>query len=99
MRSVSRSFSEKKKYPEMKMKSAITKREWDDLQQFLDARVLAAFVGRIGCPGCADEMVEWVEVEFSDGTKKAVSYNEGSAPAPIAELLLKIAAIGTKPKP
>jgi len=99
IRTVSRSFSEKRKYPEMKMKSAIAKKDWDDLQHFLDAKGLAAFRGRIGCPGCVDEMVEWVEVEFSDGTKKSVSYNEGSAPPPIAALLERIRAIGTKPKP
>jgi hypothetical protein len=44
-------------------------------------------------------MVEWVEVEFSDGTKKAVFYNEGNAPQPIATLMQKIKTIGTKPKP
>ena len=99
MRSISRSFSEKKKYPEVKMKNSITKKDWDELKNFLDARVLAAFSGRIGCPGCVDEMVEWVEVEFSDGTKKAVAYNEGNAPPPIAALLQKIRGIGTKPAP
>ncbi len=99
MSRISRAFSEKKKYPEMKTKYAITKREWDDLQHSIDANVLAAFTGRIGCPGCADELVEWVEVEFSDGTKKSVSYNEGSAPRPIATLMQKIEAIGTRQKP
>jgi hypothetical protein len=99
MRSVSRSFSEKKKYPEMKFSYAITKKDWEALQQYIDANVLAAFKGPIGCPGCADEMVEWVAVEFNDGTKKAVSYNEGSAPPAIAALLQRIRAIGTKPKP
>jgi hypothetical protein len=99
MRSISRAFSEKKKYPEMKMKSSIIKGDWDDLKSFLDAKVLAAFSGRIGCPGCADEMVEWVEVEFSDGTKKSVSYNLGNGPPPIAALLQKIRGIGAKPTP
>jgi hypothetical protein len=94
MRSVSRSFSEKKKYPEVKMKASITKKDWDELKNFLDAKVLAAFSGRIGCPGCVDEMVEWVEVEFSDGTKKAIAYNEGNAPPLIAALLQKIRGIG-----
>ena len=97
VRSISRAFSDKKKYPEMNLKSSITKKDWDDLKNFLDAKVLAAFTGRIGCPGCADEMVEWVEVEFSDGTKKAVSYNKGSAPPQIAALLQKISGIGAKP--
>ena len=94
IRSVSRSFSEKKKYPEVKMKASITKKDWDELKNFLDAKVLAAFSGRIGCPGCVDEMVEWVEVEFSDGTKKAVAYNEGNAPPLIEALLQKIRGIG-----
>jgi hypothetical protein len=94
IRSVSRSFSEKKKYPEVKMKTSITKKDWDELKNFLDAKVLAAFSGRIGCPGCVDEMVEWVEVEFSDGTKKSVAYNEGSAPPLIEALLQKIRGIG-----
>jgi hypothetical protein len=99
MRSISRSFSEKKKYPEVKMKNSITKKDWDELKNFLDARVLAAFSGRIGCPGCVDERVEWVEIEFSDGTKKAVAYNGGNAPPPIAALLQKIRGIGAKPTP
>ena len=99
IRRFSRAFSEKKKYAEMKTKYAITKREWDDLQNAIDANVLAAFTGRIGCPGCADEMVEWVEVEFSDGTKKSLSYNEGNEPQPITTLMQNIKTIGTKPKP
>jgi hypothetical protein len=98
MRSVSRVFSEKKKYPEVKMKYSITRKDWDELRNFLDAKVLAAFIGRIGCPGCVDEMVEWVEVEFSDGTKKSVAYNEGNAPPLIEALLQKIRCIGAKPK-
>jgi predicted Fe-S protein YdhL (DUF1289 family) len=49
-------------------------------EHFLDSKALAAFTGRIGCPRCVDEVVEWAEVQFSDGTKKVVSYNLGNAP-------------------
>ena len=97
MRSIGRSFSEKKKYPEVKMKNSITKKDWDELKNFFDAKVLAAFSGGIGFPGCVDEMVEWVEVEFSDGEKRGVAYNEGNAPPLIAALLQKIRGIGAKP--
>lgn len=83
----------------MESKYPIARKDWDELQRFIDAGVLAAFVGRIGCPGCADELVEWVELEFSDGTKKSVSYNEGAATPQIAALLERIRAIGTLPKP
>jgi len=44
-------------------------------------------------------MVEWVEVEFSDRTKKSVTYNAGNAPPQIAALLQKIKGISAKPIP
>ena len=99
IRRISRSFSDKKKYPNMESKYPIARKDWDELQRSIDAGVLAAFVGRIGCPGCADEPVEWAEVEFSDGTKKSVSYNSGSAPPQIAALIERIKVIGALPKP
>jgi len=99
MRSVSRSRSDKKHYPEMKSEASITKEDWLDLLHFLDAKVLAAFIGRIGCPGCADQPVQWAEVEYSDGTKLTVSFNRGSAPPEIAALFTKIQNIVTKPLP
>ncbi len=96
---VSRQLSrgDKRHYPDMKMNYRITKQDWEALQLFIDASVLAAFVGPIGCPGCVDQPIGWVEVQFSDGTKKSVSYNEGSAPPVIAELLKKIRAIKATP--
>jgi hypothetical protein len=99
IRRISRSFSEKKKYPKMESKYPIARKDWDELQRSIDAGVLAGFVGRIGCPGCADEQVQWAEVEFSDGTKKSVSYNSGSVPPLIASLLERIKVIGVLAKP
>ena len=99
IRSISRSLSDKKHYPEMKSEGQITKADWEDLLRFLDAKVLAAFTGRIGCPGCADQPVQWAEVEFSDGTKKTVSFNRGEAPPPIAALISKIQNINPGPLP
>lgn len=98
IRMLSRSWSDKKKYPDVKTKRRICKRDWEDLQNFISARVLAAFVGRIGCPGCADEVVEWAEVEFRDGTKKSVSYNIGNRPPAIAALLETIQTLREKQK-
>lgn len=95
---ISRSFSEKRKYPDLKMKRRITKEDWEDLQRLIDAEVLAALTGPIGCPGCVDEEVEWIEVQFSDGTKKSVSYNAGNAPPAIAVLIQKIRTVGAKSK-
>lgn len=86
IRTLRRSWSDKKKYPDVTVQGRITKRDWEDLQHSINATVLAAFIGRIGCPGCADEPVEWAEVQFSDGTKKSVSYNVGNGPPAIRAL-------------
>jgi hypothetical protein len=98
-RTVSRSLSDKKHYPEMKSEWRITREDWEDLKRFLDAKVLAVFTGRIGCPGCADQAVQWAAVEFSDGAKKSVSFNRGEAPPEIAALFSKIQSISAEPPP
>jgi len=101
LRRVTRSLTDKKHYPEMKSEWRIADADWEDLLRFLDAKVLAAFTGKIGCPGCGDQPVQWAEVHFSDGTKKAVSFNRGEAPPEVAALFAKIQKISpdSSPKP
>jgi len=101
LRMVSRSLSDKKHYPDMKSEWRITEADWQNLLQFLDAKVLARFTGPIGCPGCADQPTQWAEVYYSDGTKKSVSFNRGEAPPEIAALFTKIQKISpdTSAKP
>jgi len=96
MVSIHRSRGDKQNHPDTKTEYKIAKQEWEELQQLIDERVLAAFRGRIGCPGCADEGLEWAEVQLSDGTKKSVSYSTGKAPTAIVELLKKIQVISAK---
>lgn len=98
IRTFRRSWSDKQKYPDGKGERRITKRDWEDLQHSINATVLAGFTGRIGCPGCADEPVEWAEVEFSDGTKKSVSYNRGNGPPAIQALQKKIQTLAANPE-
>lgn len=61
--------------------------------------MLADFNGPIGCPGCVDQPIGWAEVDFSDGTKKSVSYNLGSTPASVSALIRKIGNAGMKSVP
>lgn len=96
MVSILRSPGDKRNYPDKKTEYKITKQDWEELEHLIDARVLAAFTGRIGCPGCADEGMEWAEMQFSDGTKKSVSYSTRKAPEAIVELLEKIHVISAK---
>ena len=80
-------------FPEAKSEYALSSKDWKELQAIIDARVLAALTGTIGCPGCADQPTEWVAVEFDDGTKKAVFYNDGDRPPELAALIAKIQSI------
>ncbi len=73
----------------------INTENWDQVQSSIDSKVLSELVGQVGCPGCADEIVEWVEVQFQDGTKKSISYNRGSAPPEIAALRQKISSVAS----
>jgi hypothetical protein len=81
------------RYPERKIKRTISQEEWEGLLKLVDKDALLAVPDRIGCPGCADEIIEWTKVGFSDGTKKSVTYNFGQAPQPIALLSQRIESI------
>lgn len=98
VRSILRASAHRWMHPDRKKKNKITQAEWQDLQHSTDATVLAAFIGRIGCPSCTDSAVEWVTVEFSDGTNKSVSFAEGNAPPAIAPLLQKIKTLSSRLK-
>ena len=81
-----RAHEEKRKYPDLTAQRKPTKEEWGDLQQSIDLQAQAALTGRIGDPGAVDEVTEWIEVEFSDGTKKSVFYNKGDGPPAVIRL-------------
>jgi hypothetical protein len=96
---VNKSPGEPRRYPELKMTTLITRKDWNDVQNSVDASVLSAMNGHTGCPGCADEQVQWIEVEFSDGTKKGISYNQGTGPRVIADFITRLGSIASKPRP
>lgn len=73
-------------HPDKKKNGKLTEAEWKNLQNSIDEKVLKGFVGPIGCPGCADSVVVWITVEFSNGAKKSVSFGEGDPAGPPAEV-------------
>jgi len=68
------------KCPDLRVRRDLSGVHWKELVQFVDREALLALPDRIGCPGCVDEVIESLEVRFSDHTKKSVQYNLGSAP-------------------
>lgn len=87
------SRDEDKNCPNRVVKANLSDKRWKEMTQAIDREALFALPNSIGCPGCVDEVVESIEVRFSDHTKKTVQYNLGGAPKKIkalAESLLNL---------
>jgi hypothetical protein len=69
---------------------------WEELVQLVDREALLALSDRIGCPGCVDEVIESLEVRFSNHTQKSVQYNLGGAPKEMQSLSARLAALLAK---
>ena len=61
----------------MKRKWRIDAEEWQRVKAAVDTDSLFSLPDRIGCPGCVDEPVDWITVDYSDGTEKSVFCNVG----------------------
>jgi hypothetical protein len=89
---------DKKHFPDRKTKRAVSKQDWKNLQSAIDRKSLTALPQTV-CRAAIDLPCSWVEVEFSDRTKIAVSYDRMNPPAPVAALLGKIPTIQVRLKP
>ena len=87
---------DKHKCPDLEVKTDRSDKHWKELAQLIDSEALFALPERVGCPGCVDEVVESIEIRFSNHTKKDVVYNMGSAPSEIKALSAKLAALTEK---
>ncbi len=77
--------SNPKKLPNRKTKVAIAKKDWKNLLGSIDASAFQA-LPQLGCRSCRDLPESWVVIEYSDGSKIAVSYGPTSIPKPVAAL-------------
>jgi hypothetical protein len=95
IRSTSKSWSDKWKYPDKHKERKIRREDWEYLEHSIDSAILDSLVGVIGCPDCADGGASYFGVQFSEGTEKFVAF-EAEIPA-IEKFLHKIEAIQSKP--
>ncbi|MGI0056043.1 MAG: hypothetical protein ACREAK_01580, partial [Nitrosarchaeum sp.] len=59
-----------KDLPEKTKETSISQKEWNALVKLIDFQKFNALPDRIGCPGCADAPVEWIEISYGHTTKK-----------------------------
>jgi hypothetical protein len=72
-------------HPDKKSTYKITTEQWEQAKAAVDTESLFALPDKIGCPGCVDEPVDWITVEYSDGTTKSVMCNSGDAATEMAD--------------
>jgi hypothetical protein len=95
--SVSRDAGDRKSFPNIKQKQRITKADWEELERIVDAQMLASSGQQsASCLSCRDLPEAWIGLEFSDGTKKGITYSPGTPPPGAGALLDKVRAISAK---
>ena len=82
------------RYRVLKVDADLSGKHWRELEQLINHDALFALPDTIPCGCTGDEGSELIEVEFSDHTKKSVSYV--GAPNEIAALSGKLSALEAK---
>lgn len=79
--------------PELKVTADLSRKHWQELTELIDHDALLALPEHIGCPGCVDQVVESIEIRYSDHTKKRTDFNTGVPPVEIRPLSEKLVAL------
>jgi hypothetical protein len=85
-----------RRYRDLRVNADLSGKHWQALQRLVDHDALFALPDRIGCASCYDGLDEFVEVKFSDHSKKSVIFPMGSAPKEISTLSEKLLSLEAK---
>ncbi|HXX46189.1 MAG TPA: hypothetical protein VEJ38_15780 [Candidatus Acidoferrales bacterium] len=84
----------KLRYPDQEVRADLSDKHWRELEQLVDRDALFALPDTIGHPGAVDDPIESVELKFSDGARKRVTFSAaGNPPAEIEPLIRKLWAL------
>ena len=64
-----------KGYPPKSKRLTLSDGDWDKITSTISYQDLVSLPERIGCPGCADEGIEWVEIRQSGTESKRVTFS------------------------
>lgn len=71
---------------------SFSKSDWDELVSLVDFQQFNSLPDNIGCPGCADAPIEWIEISNVDNTKRIQYEVVGDVPE-IKQLILALHGI------
>lgn len=84
--------SDVKDFPNLFDSTSMKEAEWKDLITEIELKEFYALPEKIGCPGCADGGVEWIEIATSEKTYR-VTYESGKPDKELTEMLTKLRKI------
>jgi hypothetical protein len=67
-------------YPPKSKRFPLSDRDWHEITRTISYHDLVSLPERIGCPGCADEGLEWVEIKESGTESKRVAFSYHRSP-------------------
>lgn len=79
-------------HPEITKEIPFSNDDWNNLVALVDFEEFRLLPNKIGCPGCADAPVEWIEITHGDEIKK-IEFERGDEIPEIKEIVLALQAI------
>ena len=80
------------KLPQIVKQVPFSKAKWNELLGLVNFEKFSSLPDRIGCPGCADAPVEWIEITYGTQTKK-IEFERGDNIPEIKDLILALQEI------
>ena len=78
--------------PEITKEVPFSNNDWNNLVSLIDFEEFRLLPNKIGCPGCADAPIDWIEITYDDETKR-IEFERGDETPEIKELVLTLQAI------
>ncbi|UJR08183.1 hypothetical protein I4U23_012456 [Adineta vaga] len=76
-------------YPPLRQSFTFASNQWEELLALLTPQVFSNLDDTIGCPGCADGGIEWIQVDWNNGSKRVI-FESGQAIKGIESLIEKL---------
>ncbi|CAF1253394.1 unnamed protein product [Rotaria sordida] len=57
-------------FPPVKQEFPFSTNQYEELISLVDLNSFTTLLDTYGCPGCADGGIEWIQVDWTDGTKR-----------------------------
>jgi len=85
-----------RRYRDLRVDADLSGKHWRALEQLVDHDALFALPDTIGCARCVDGVDEFIEVNFSDHSKKSVTFPMGSSPKEVSALSDRLLSLQAK---